>query len=182
LVSLIVACGGAGGRSRGGGGPDEAGEGRFGALPLVVYSSAPRELARFLVDEYRDRTGAPILLMEGSMEELLGRIRDEAADPRPGASAPRADILWTEGGAGVDRNPGLFEAWVPRGAGSLPAEARDPDGRWTAFAAVPSPQVVALVREAPNAGAARAFIEFLLDPGTGRALAARFSASGNAPP
>jgi iron(III) transport system substrate-binding protein len=103
---------------------------------LVVYSSHPDELARYVVAEWRERSGASLRLVQGGTGELLARLAEEARASGPRVSGA-ADILWGGGAESLAANSFLFEAYRSSEDAKIPAEYKAADGTWTGFTVLP---------------------------------------------
>ncbi|MBI5365351.1 MAG: extracellular solute-binding protein [Planctomycetes bacterium] len=101
---------------------------------LVVYCSLDQEFAEPLIRLYEQETGlrvrAEFDIEANKTVGLVQRIREERA-------APRCDVLWSNEIAhtvalGQD---GFLARYDSPSAADIPANFRDPDRRWTGFAA-----------------------------------------------
>jgi len=99
----------------------------------VVYTSHPSELVRFVVAEWRERSGRRIRFVQGGTGELLSRLKAEAAD----SSGPEADLLWGGGAESLAANAELFEPYRSSEDDAIPAAYKAADGSWTGFTVLP---------------------------------------------
>jgi len=102
---------------------------------LVVYCSLDQEFSEGLIRRFAQETGLDVRA-EYDIEAnknvgLTTRIREEAA------SRPRCDVFWSNECAQVIAlaEDGLLQAYDSPSAREIPAEFRDPERRWTGFAA-----------------------------------------------
>lgn len=104
------------------------------APDLVVYCSLDQEFAEPLIRRYEQETGLTVRA-EFDVEAnktvgLVRRIREESAHPR-------CDVFWNnEIGHSVSlAKDGLLAPYDSPSATAIPAQFRDPEKRWTGFAA-----------------------------------------------
>jgi iron(III) transport system substrate-binding protein len=93
---------------------------------LNLYSSRHYDTDRALYDGFTRETGMRIRLIEGDADQLIARIQSE------GANTP-ADVLITVDGARLARAVAAGILAPTRSetlAGRVPANLRDPEGRW----------------------------------------------------
>lgn len=104
-----------------------------GAGEVVLYCSMDEPFARPVIEAFEQRSGTTVRVIypdaAGDSGALGARIRAEKG-------APRADVLWD--GAALEAillaGEGLLGAHTSGESSSRPLAARDPDGRWHAFA------------------------------------------------
>lgn len=101
------------------------------ASQLTVYTSHPEELYAPLVQEFEDRTGIWVQVVDGTSGELLERIAAESDDVR-------ADVMF---GGGVDSLEAYRDEFASYRSPECDAIA-DPalcgaDDRWTGFSVLP---------------------------------------------
>lgn len=101
---------------------------------LVVYCSLDQEFAEPLIKRFQDETGL-VVRAEFDVEAnktvgLVRRIREES-------SRPRCDVFWNNEVAHsvALAKDGLLASYDSPSAAAIPAHFRDPDHRWTGFAA-----------------------------------------------
>lgn len=101
---------------------------------LVVYCSLDQEFAEPLIKRYETETGLSVRA-EFDVEAnktvgLVRRLREERA-------RPRCDVFWNnEVAHSVSlANDGLLASYDSPSAAAIPAQFRDPQHRWTGFAA-----------------------------------------------
>lgn len=102
---------------------------------LVVYCSLDQQFSEQLIQRFARETGLEVRA-EFDIEAnknvgLATRIREEAA------SRPRCDVFWSNECAQVVAmaEDGLLASYDSPSAKEIPAEFRDPEHRWTGFAA-----------------------------------------------
>lgn len=102
---------------------------------LVVYCSLDQEFGEPLIKEFEQETGLTVRV-EFDVEAnknvgLATRIREEAT------SRPRCDVFWSNEFAQVVSfaKEGLLASYASPSASDIPAEYKDPEHRWTGFAA-----------------------------------------------
>lgn len=94
---------------------------------LVVFSSHPDELAKTIVDEFRERTGLRVRLVSDGTGALLNRL----------SSGEAADVLWGGGAESLVANLSLFQPYKSPERAAIPAGLKDDDGYWTGFTVLP---------------------------------------------
>jgi len=94
---------------------------------LVVFSSHPDELATTIVDEFRERTGLRVRLVQDGTGALLSRL----------SAGERADVLWGGGAESLVANIGLFQPYESPERAAIPAALRDDEGYWTGLTVLP---------------------------------------------
>jgi iron(III) transport system substrate-binding protein len=101
---------------------------------LVVYCSLDQEFAEPMIRRYEQETGrhvrAEFDVEANKTVGLVRRIREESAHPR-------CDVFWSsEAGHSVQLGiDGFLQPYASPSAAEIPAEFRDPENRWTGFAA-----------------------------------------------
>ena len=96
---------------------------------LVVYTSHPADLAKTIVDEFRERTGLRVRVVSDGTGALLERLSRGEGDG--------ADVLWGGGAESLVANISLFEAYRSPERAAIPARLRDEAGYWTGFTVLP---------------------------------------------
>lgn len=122
LVPLLSACGPSG---------DRAGAGGEGAGPveLVVYSERREPLIQPVFDRYREETGVRIRFLTDAAPVLIERLAAEGANTRADIlMAVDAGNLWQAAERGV-----LAPVSSDALEAAIPANFRDPEGRWFGF-------------------------------------------------
>lgn len=71
---------------------------------LVVYSPAPEKLLNMIIQEFQDKTGIKIELVQAGSGELLTRIKSESANPL-------ADIMFAGGAESMEAFKEFFQAY-----------------------------------------------------------------------
>jgi len=94
---------------------------------LVVFSSHPDELAKTIIDEFRERTGLRVRLVLDGTGALLSRL----------SAGERADVLWGGGAESLVANLGLFQPYLSPERDAVPAALKDEDGYWTGLTVLP---------------------------------------------
>jgi iron(III) transport system substrate-binding protein len=123
VLFLLAACGGAS--------PDQNPAATAGPM---VYVALDEQFSRPLLDRFARELGVPVRQRHDSEAAktvgLVSAILEEQ-------SAPRCDVFWNNELAHTVRlaQQGLLEAYASPAAADVPAAWRDPQGRWTAFAA-----------------------------------------------
>ncbi|MDX9899032.1 MAG: extracellular solute-binding protein [Spirochaetia bacterium] len=96
---------------------------------LVVYSSHPEELAKTIIDEFRERTGLRVRVVYDGTGALLSRLGS--------AQAGDADVLWGGGAESLVANIGLFQPYLSPERAFIPGNLMDERGYWTGFTVLP---------------------------------------------
>ena len=101
------------------------------ARQLTVYTSHPEELYTSLVQEFEERTGIWVEVVEGNSDELTDRIAAES-------DSPRADVIF---GGGVDSLESCRDQFASYRSDQC-AAITEPDfcgedDRWTGFSVLP---------------------------------------------
>lgn len=107
-----------------------------GAPPrqVVVYCALDRLFAQPLLEEYARERGVEVLpKWDAEATKTTGLVEALRAE----RERPRCDVFWNNevGQTVVLGREGLLEPYQSPQAASIPAEARDPQGLWTGFAA-----------------------------------------------
>lgn len=142
---------------------------------LVVYSSHPEDIARFVVSEFRDRTGLSVRLVLGGTGDLLKRLRAESAS-RP--SAETGDLLWGGGAESLSASADLFQPYRSAEDAAIPPSLKAGDGSWTGFCVLPM-VIVYNRRLLPDTSAPRSWADALRPALAGRIAFADPSSSGS---
>lgn len=101
---------------------------------VVVYCSLDEPYARPILDAYRKLTGGQVVpLYDTEATKSVGlaqRIRQER-------DRPRADVFWSSEAVRLIQlaHDGMLEPYASPSAEGIPPEFRDPESRWTGFAA-----------------------------------------------
>jgi iron(III) transport system substrate-binding protein len=120
---------------------------------LVVYTSHPDDLARTIVDEFRERTGLRVRVVSDGTGALLARLASgENKD---------ADVLWGGGAESLVANLPLFEAYESPERGAIPPSLRDEYGFWTGFTVLPM-VIIVNTRLVPAADMPRRWADLVL--------------------
>lgn len=150
-----------------------AGCGDGGRRVLVIYSPHGRTLLAAFEQRFEaENPGVDVQYVDMGSQEVLERVRSEQANPQ-------ADVWW---GAPSDMfeqaaEEGLLEPFRPSWAEALPADARDPDGRW--IGTYLTPEVIAYNEDAvPPEEVARDWDDVLDPRWRGRVLIRDPLASG----
>lgn len=108
---------------------------------LVIYTSHPDDLARTVIDEFRERTGLRVHTVSDGTGALLERLGAE--------NGSGADVLWGGGAESLVANIRLFVPYLSPERTAIPASLRDSEGFWTGFTVLPMVIIVntRLVRE-----------------------------------
>lgn len=121
-LALLAGCGGPPAAPSSGCGPEE--EDR-----LVVYTSHKEEVWRPIVQEFEQRTGVWVQVVEGGTNELLERIREE--------DSTAADVMFGGGVESLESYRDCFTPYVCAGWEEIQPQFREADGVWTPFSALP---------------------------------------------
>ena len=128
---------------------------------LVVYVAMDQEHSEAILCRFAERTGLDVR-MEFDTEAaktvgLVARLRAEA-------KSPRCDVFWNNEVANTVAlaEEGLLEAYDSPSAANIPEDFRDPERRWTGFAARARCLIVNTERLAPQDYPSS--VEDLLDP------------------
>jgi iron(III) transport system substrate-binding protein len=104
------------------------------AANVVVYCSADKEFAELIFRAYESRTGAKVSALYDTEETKTAGLTSRLVAEK---TRPQADVFWSSDTsravALVDQ--GLAAAFVPASASAIPPRYKDPNGRWTGFAA-----------------------------------------------
>jgi iron(III) transport system substrate-binding protein len=107
---------------------------RNDASNVVVYCSADKEFAELIFRAYESRTGIRVSPLYDTEETKTAGLTSRLVAEK---ARPQADVFWSSDTsravALVDQ--GLSAPFVPASASTIPARYRDPNGRWTGFAA-----------------------------------------------
>lgn len=128
LASLVVLSG----CPSDGGGPSTVTPGA--AREVVVYCALDRLYAEPVLEAFAARTGIVVKpKWDAEATKTTGLVEAIRAE----RDRPRCDVFWNnEVGQTIGlAREGLFEHYESPAAAGLPASARDPQGRWTGFAA-----------------------------------------------
>lgn len=98
---------------------------------LTVYTSHPEEIYAPLVEEFEDRTGIWVQVVEGKSGELLEKIAGESEQPR-------ADIMFGGGGDSLEDHRELFAAYRSDQCAAITHPGFcGTENRWTGFSVLP---------------------------------------------
>jgi len=133
------------------GGCPRAPSGRDAAAPVTVYCSLDEPYSRPILEAFSRETGAPVRPVYDTEANKSRGLAQRILAER---GRPRADVFWS---SEVLQTLSLAEAGVlvayrPAGAAGIPARFRDPEGRWTGFAARFRVLAVAAGEPRPPAG------------------------------
>ena len=145
LATALAACGG-------------GGEGGGGRTVLTIYSPHGKELLQRYEREFeRANPGVDVQWLDVGSQEVLDRVRAEAANPQ-------ADLWFGAPAELFDRaaREGLLDPYRPTWAAAVAPEARDSADRW--YGTYLTPEVIAYNRDAVPADEAPGDWDELLDP------------------
>jgi len=91
---------------------------------LVVASSHPEDMLRFLTKEFRERTGLRVTLIRAGTGTLLGRLGDHTL---------AADVMLGGGLESLEAAKDLFEPYLSGEVAAIPPEFRSAEDLWTGF-------------------------------------------------
>lgn len=114
--------------------PGESGPGPGAAREVVVYCALDRGFAQPLLEEFQRQSGITVLpKWDAEATKTTGLVEALRAE----RARPRCDVFWNNevGQTVVLAADGLLQPYESPSAAGLPAEARDPQGRWAGFAA-----------------------------------------------
>lgn len=99
---------------------------------LNAYTIWSERYAKAIFDGFTAHTGIKVRWMRFSSGELQARLEAEKANPQ-------ADVVFGDmAEAFVSAMPkGIYEPYIPKDAGLIPAEFKDPEGCWTGVALDP---------------------------------------------
>ncbi len=105
-----------------------------GARNVVVYSSADKEFAELVFQAYEKKTGLRVLAVYDTEETKTAGLTSRLIAER---AHPRADVFWSSdtSRAVALADQGLAEPYSPPSAAGMASKFRDPQQRWTGFAA-----------------------------------------------
>lgn len=128
---------------------------------VVVYCALDRLYAQPILDRFSQRTGIKVRAKwDTEASKTTGLVKALLAEkPRP-----RCDVFWNNEVSQTVRlaNEGVLEAYQSPSAEGIPAWARDPQARWTGFAARARVLIVNEARVSPDAMPSS--VEDLADP------------------
>lgn len=108
---------------------------------VVVYTAGP-ELVRALQPVFQARTGIEMQVVTAGSGELVQRLRAEA-------QRPQADVIISLGGAVIEANANLFEAYTPREYDRVRQDLKL-SPRWLPFTAVAETVIAVNTRLVPE--------------------------------
>lgn len=119
---LLAGCGGG---SNGVEGSPDAGAAEDSGPTLTVYSGREEEIVEPLFADFEARTGIDVEVRYGDSAELAATLAEE------GENSP-ADVFFAQdaGSLGSVADAGLFARLPQATLDRVPAQFRDPDGRW----------------------------------------------------
>lgn len=100
---------------------------------LIVYSPAPEDLLNAVIQEFQDKTGIKVELIQAGSGELLTRIKSESNNPL-------ADVMFGGGAEGMEAHKEFFEPYESPEAANVMEAYKSTDGTWTG--AFVSPTVI----------------------------------------
>ena len=121
---------------------------------LVLYTSHKKEVWWPIVEEFEQRTGVWVEVVEGGTNELLERLENEK-------DVPRADVMFGGGVESLDACRDLFAPYTCAEADRILPSYRAADDAWTPFSALPV--VLVYNPKLAPAGAVTSWAD-LLDP------------------
>ena len=125
---------------------------------LVVYCAHDRVYSEEVLARFTEETGIAVSArFDTEATKSLGLVEQIARE----AAAPRCDVFWNNevlGTMDLERR-GLLEQYRGPGYARIPEAYRDPEGRWTGFAARMRVWIVNTDKIAPARGAVRSAIK-----------------------
>lgn len=103
---------------------------------LVVYVALDQVFSEELINEFEQETGLVVdARFDIEQSKTVGLVQAIVEEQRAGA--PRCDVFWNNEVGHTVRlaEEGLLAAYRPTSAEAIPAPFRDPENRWTGFAA-----------------------------------------------
>ncbi len=103
---------------------------------LVVYVALDQVFSEELINEFEQETGLVVdARFDIEQSKTVGLVQAIVEEQRAGA--PRCDVFWNNEVGHTVRlaEEGLLAAYRPTSAEAIPASFRDPENRWTGFAA-----------------------------------------------
>jgi iron(III) transport system substrate-binding protein len=101
---------------------------------VVVYCSADKEFAELVFKAYEAKTGVKVLPLYDTEETKTAGLTARLVAEK---SQPRADVFWSSDTsravALIDQ--GIAATFTPESARDIPSRYKDPEGKWTGFAA-----------------------------------------------
>ncbi|WP_428771078.1 ABC transporter substrate-binding protein [Treponema sp. HNW] len=91
---------------------------------LVVYSPAPEKLLNMIIQEFQDKTGIKIELVQAGSGELLTRIKSESANPF-------ADIMFAGGAESMEAFKEFFAVYKSPETAHINTEYISSENLWT---------------------------------------------------
>lgn len=129
-----------------------------GRTVLTVYSPHGKELLEYYEKGFEAAHPAvDVQWVDMGSQEVLDRLRAEKANPQADLWFGAPSEIFERAG-----NEGLLDAYTPTWAGAVPAEARDPKGRW--FGTYMTPEVIAYNTDAVTAAEAPKDWDDVIDP------------------
>lgn len=131
------------------------------ASEVVIYTSVDQVFSEPVLADFERNSGIRVRMVFDTEETkstgLLNRLLAESNDPR-------ADVFWSNDPvrSQVLVRRGLVTPYLPSTAADIPAEFKDPQGRWVGFSA--RARVILVNREQVGEGPRPAGIRDLLDP------------------
>lgn len=96
---------------------------------LIVFSSHPEELAKTILDEFRERTGLRVRVVYDGTGAILSRLG--------AGQTGQADVLWGGGAESLVANIHLFQPYISPERSYIPENLKDEAGYWTGFTVLP---------------------------------------------
>ena len=129
-----------------------------GRTPVVLYSPHASDLLALLEETYEtEHAGIDVRWLDMGSQEVLDRVRSEAANPQVDVWFGGPDTIFARGA-----EQGLLAPYRPEWAGAVPKASRDPEALY--FGAYRSMPVLVFNSEAVAAEEAPADWDDLLDP------------------
>ena len=91
---------------------------------LVVYSPAPEAMLTMIIQEFQDRTGVKVELVQAGSGELFTRIESESANPL-------ADIMFGGGAEAAESYKDYLQAYESTELSNIADEYKSDDNTWT---------------------------------------------------
>lgn len=91
---------------------------------LVLYSPAPEDLLNAVVQEFQDKTGIKVELVQAGSGELLTRVKSESNNPM-------ADVVYGCGAEAAEAYKEYFAPYQSPEAEAIREDYKSEDGSWT---------------------------------------------------
>lgn len=97
---------------------------------LIVYTAHKKEIYEPIIEEFEERTGIWVQVVDGGTNEILERIADENG-------VNSGDVMFGGGVDNLSAYDEYFEAYECRQSEVLRNDYYDPEGKWIPFSSLP---------------------------------------------